>query len=128
MNDDVELIQKESRGSICSYEWTSKDQTVFYTVSLNFARGKKRTNSQIDAAWKGQNNGVYKKWQPKEVSDVGDRASWSDLGGGQLRVAANGYIFYVSYSARVIRGEKLDDTQEMIDKTSTLAKKVIERM
>lgn len=128
LSEEIEIKQSEDRNAICSYKWQTMDEK-YNTVMLNFASGGKRTKSQIDKAWKKQNKSVYKKHKPQNVSDVGDRASWSGLGGGQLRVAADGYIFYVSHSVMVMPGEeKPKDTQGMIDKTSTLAKQVIERM
>lgn len=130
LSDTIEINQKKTRNAICTYDWEAPGKKFMnYSVSLNFARGGKRTKSQIDAAWQSQNKSVYKKHKPQKVSGVGDRATWSSLGGGQLRVAAKGYIFYVSHSVMVHpTEEKPDDTQGMIDKTSTLAKKVIERM
>ena len=128
LSEKIEIKQSEDRNAICSYKWQTMDEK-YNTVMLNFASGGKRTKSQIDKAWEKQNKSVYKKHKPQSVSDVGDRASWSGLGGGQLRVAADGYIFYVSHSVMGMPGEeKPKDTQEMIDRTSTLAKQVIERM
>jgi hypothetical protein len=95
LSDEISIKQKESKSAVCSYEWTAKSEKILvYTLMLNFARGEKRNNSQIDAVWKGQNTGVYSKHNLQKVSCLGDKASWSDLGGGQLRVAANGYIFF----------------------------------
>lgn len=130
LSDAVEIEQDETKSAICSYKWeASGGKHMYYSVSLNFARGKKRTNSQIDAVWKGQNKKVYKRHKPQEISGVGDKASWSKLGGGQLRVASGCYIFYVSHSVMVMPGEdKPNDTQGMIDKTKTLAKAVMKRM
>lgn len=130
LSDNLEIKQAETKDAICTYKWeTSGEIDKFYSVSLNFARGKKRSNSQIDTVWESQNESVYKKHDLLDISDVGDKASWSKLGGGQLRVAANGYIFYVSHSVMVMPGEdKAEDVQGMIDKTSALAKRVIERM
>lgn len=128
LSEENELEQKSSHGTICSYDWSiNKGIMTLFSASLNFARDGQHTNSQIDAIWEGQNNGIYKKWNPEEVSDVGDKASWSDLGGGQLRVAEDGYIFYVSLS--IMYGNKnMMDKQEKIEKTKILAKRVIERM
>lgn len=128
LSEENELEQKSSHGTICSYDWrVNKEEPTFFTASLNFARDGKHTDSQIDAIWKGQNDGIFKKHHPEKVSDVGDKASWSDLGGGQLRVAEDGYIFYVSLS--IMYGNKnMMDKKEMIDKTKILAKRVIERM
>lgn len=128
LSEENELKQKSSHGTICQYDWSiNKGTMTLFSASLNFARGGQHTNSQIGAIWEGQNNGVYKKWNPKEVSGVGDKASWTDLGGGQLRVTADGYIFYVSLS--IMYGNKdLMDKNEKIEKTKILAKRVIERM
>lgn len=130
LSDTIEIEQNETKSAICSYKWeASGKKDRYYSVSLNFARGEKRTNSQINAVWKDQNEKIYKEHNLQEISDVGDKASWSKLGGGQLRVAANGYIFYVSHSVMVMPAEdKPEDTQGMIDKTSALAKRVIKRM
>jgi len=130
LSDAAEIDQDETKGAICSYEWeASGEKYMYYTVSLNFARGGNRTSSQIDAIWEDQNKKLYERHELQEVSNVGDKASWSKLGGGQLRVAANGYIFYVSHSVMVMPGEdKPKDTQGMIDKTKDVAKRVIKRM
>ncbi|MDQ7917943.1 hypothetical protein RBU60_10180 [Mesonia sp. MT50] len=129
LSDAIEIKQEKDRDAICSYNWeASGEKFMKYTVMLNFASGGKRTKSQMDKAWEQQNKTVYSKRNMQSVSGVGDRASWSDLGGGQLRVAADGYIFYVSHSVMVMPGEdKPKDTQGMIDKTKILAKKIIER-
>lgn len=130
LSDSIELKQEKDRDAICSYNWeASGEKFMKYTVILNFASGGKRAANQLDKAWEKQNQTVYKKRNLQKVSGVGDKASWSDLGGGQLRVASNGYIFYVSHSIMVMPGEnKPNDTQGMIDKTKTLAKQVIQRI
>ncbi|MDN6310298.1 MAG: hypothetical protein ACTHY4_05465 [Flavobacteriaceae bacterium] len=130
LSDAVDIEEDETRSAICSYDWeASGEKFMRYSVLLNFARGKKRTNSQIDKAWEKQNKTVYEKHHQQKVPGVGDKASWSDLGGGQLRVANDGYIFYVSHSVMVMPGDdQPNDTQGMIDKTKTLAKHVIKRM
>lgn len=106
---------------------------MYYSVSLNFARGEKRTASQIDGVWKSQNEALYNRHQLQDVSGVGDKASWTVLGGGQLRVAAKGLIFYVSVSLThptSLEKNKNNpkDTQVMIDKASALAKIVIKKL
>lgn len=134
LSEEVEIEQTESKNAICSYGWWSPDEEyLYYSVSLNFASGEKRTHNQIDAVWEGQNEDLYNRHQLQEVSGVGDKASWSNLGGGQLRVASNGFIFYVSLT--ITHATSLDknkesplDTQTMIDKTSALAKQVIKNM
>lgn len=134
LSNEIEIEQSESHETICSYGWWAPNiEHFYYSVSLNFARGGKRTNSQIDAIWKSQNEALYDRHQLQDVSGVGDKASWSKLGGGQLRVASNGSIFYVSL--KLTKTTSLDkdkkspmDTQAMIDKASALAKKVIDRM
>lgn len=130
LSDAIEIEQKETKNAICSYDWeASGEKFMKFSVILNFASGGKRTANQLDKAWEKQNQTVYKKRNLQKISGVGDKASWSDLGGGQLRVAADGYIFYVSHSVMVMPGEdKPKDTQGMINKTKTLAKQVIERM
>lgn len=130
LSDAIKIEQKQTKKAICSYGWeASKEKFMKFSVMLNFASGGKRTANQLDKAWEKQNQTVYKKRNLQKVSGVGDKASWSDLGGGQLRVATNGYIFYVSHSIMVMPGEdKPNDTQGMIEKTKTLAKKVIARM
>lgn len=128
LSDTIKVKQEKTRNVICSYEWETLGKNyMVYNVSLNFARGGKRTKSQIDKAWESQNKSVYKKHKPQNVSGVGDRASWSDLGGGQLRVASDGYIFYMSFFL-IPKNHNPMDTQEMIAKASTLTKQVIERM
>lgn len=130
LSDVEEIKQNKIKSAICSYKWeVSGETTLFYSFSLNFARGEKRNSSQINAVWRNQNDKLYKRHNLQEVSGVGDKATWSKLGGGQLRVAAKGYIFYVSHSVMVMPGnDKPDDTKTMIDKTKKLAKLVINRM
>lgn len=134
LSNEVEVEQKESNSAICSYGWWAPNEAyLYYNVSLNFARGGKRSNSQIDGIWKSQNEAVYNRFELQDVSGVGDKASWSKLGGGQLRVVSNGTIFYVSLS--LIYPMSADknkegplDTQAMIDKATVFAKKVIKQL
>lgn len=128
LSDEIEIEQSERKSASCSYQWKiAGEKNLYYSVMLNFASGEKRTKNQIDAAWKSQNESVYAKKNMQKVAGVGDQATWSELGGAQLRVTADGYIFYVSIS--VIPGaKKLLPTQELIDKASTMAKIVIDRM
>jgi len=130
LSNEVEIKQKESKSVICSYGWEdSGKEYLYYTVSLNFVRGGERTDSQINTVWENQNETLYNRFQLQDVSGIGDKASWSKLGGGQLRVASNGSIFYVSLSLTVMPGDdKPMEPQEMIDQASALAKKVIKRM
>lgn len=130
LDNDVKIEQKKNRSASCTYKWESSDgNRMFYRVSLNFAKGEKRSKNQIDKIWENQNNTVYKKRELQKISGVGDKASWSDLGGGQLRVSNNGYIFYVSHSIMVMPGEdKPKNTQEMINRTKDLASRVIAEM
>lgn len=125
--DQVEIEHNVKRSAISSFDWESPEQErLFYSVKLNFARGDRRNNSQIDNVWESQNK-MYKKHNPQEVSGVGEKATWSELGGGQLRVTANGYIFYVSFFITPKKENPLT-TQQMIDKTSAMAEIVINRM
>lgn len=130
LSDNVEIKQKKNRSSSCSYDWEATGEKFErYTVLLNFAKGKKRTNSQIDKIWENQNSTVYKNRELQKVSGVGDKATWSNLGGGQLRVSSDGFIFYVSHSVMVMPGkDKPNDTKAMIDKAKKLAKLVINRV
>lgn len=121
-------IKQRDQEAICSYGWKAAgDKFLYYSVKLNFARGGKRTKSQIDATWEGQYDRLYHRHEMQKIPSVGDKASWSKLGGGQLRVASQGYIFYVSLLATPSK-DNLLNTQEMIDKASTLAEHVIDRM
>ena len=128
LSKELKIEQRKEEKAICFYGWkTASDQFLYYSVTLNFAQGKKRTKSQIDATWKGQYDRLYHRHQMQEVSNVGDKASWSQLGGGQLRVASHGFIFYVSLSVTPSKDNPMD-TKKMIARASTLAELVIDRM
>lgn len=99
---------------------------MFYSIKLNFSKGNRRSSSEIDKVWETQNK-FLEKHNPQEVWGIGDKASWSEMGGGQLRVAADGYIFFVSFYITPRKDNPLE-AQEMIDKTKSLANRVIKKM
>lgn len=120
------VFEKENEDILCSYGWTEEDTNIFYSISLNFATGGQRDAAAAQAVWESQNEGVYKDKDMQEVSGVGDRATWSTLGGGQLRVLADGYIFYVSLWAYPGDSENGMSTAEMIEKSSIIANAIID--
>jgi len=97
LEGQVEVKQEENRKASCFYEWSSlHEKNLYYSVGINFAKGGQRSANEINKVWEKQNKSVYKERGLQEISGIGDRASWSGLGGGQLRIAAKGYIFYVT--------------------------------
>lgn len=115
--DNENFAGSSKRDDICQLLSKADIQSVF---ALSDEIEQKETKNAVCS---------YKWHNLQNVSGVGDKASWSDLGGGQLRVAFDGSIFYVSLTVTVLHGEDDSmDTQAMIDKTSALAKKVIKRM
>ncbi|MDQ7916584.1 hypothetical protein RBU60_03275 [Mesonia sp. MT50] len=128
VSKELKIEQREEEKAICFYGWKAAgDEFLYYSVTLNFARGEKRTKSQIDALWKGQYDRLYHRHELQEVTHVGDKASWSKLGGGQLRVASHGFIFYISLSVTPSKDNPMN-TKKMITKASSLAELVIDRM
>ncbi|EGV42319.1 hypothetical protein BZARG_2553 [Bizionia argentinensis JUB59] len=128
LDNDHEIEHKEKKSAISSFDWEMpSDKKLFYSVKLNFARGDRRSSSVIDKIWEGQSKSVYQEKGLQEVSDVGDKASWSTMAGGQLRVTADGYLFFVSFFVNPKKDNPLSK-DEMIDKASALAKQVIKRM
>lgn len=118
------VLKKDDGKNICSYEWSVNDG--WYSISLNFARGGQRSDSSAQAVWESQNKGIYADKNMQEVTGVGDKATWSNLGGSQLRVLYDGYIFYISLM------DYPDDpamtTQKMIEKLTLIAEGVIEQL
>ncbi|TYB79778.1 hypothetical protein [Bizionia myxarmorum] len=128
LNKDIEIEHKEKKSAISSFDWKMpSEHKLFYGVKLNFARGDRRSASEIEKIWEFQNEKVYKKNGFQEVSGVGDIATWSKIGGGQLRVSNNGYIFFVSFFVTPNKDNPLS-TDEMIDKTTALAQQVVKKM
>ncbi|HET7361370.1 MAG TPA: hypothetical protein VFI78_05495, partial [Salinimicrobium sp.] len=117
-------LKKDENENICSYEWSSNDG--WYSISLNFGRGGQRSDSSAQAVWESQSKGIYADKNMQEVTGVGDKASWSNLGGSQLRVLYNGYIFYISLMA--YPKDPAMTTQKMIEKLSIIAEGVIEQL
>lgn len=121
------VLEKDDDDIICSYDWkVEATNIIFYSVSLNFASGGQRDDAAAQAVWESQNESIYKDKNLQEVPGVGDQATWSTLGGGQLRVLADGYIFYVSLSA--YPRESAMPTPEMIEIASTIAKAVVDKL
>lgn len=133
-------VEADIKDYICSYDWNEdkedKNLMLSYSVGLNFGNKKTMTQKQINAIWESQNNGVYKEKNLESVSGVGDKASWSTLGGGQLRVASKGDLFYIS-----LRSTKMDLSDPMgtmnqpvwtkdvaIEKSKVLAKEIIAKL
>ena len=90
LSEDM-VFEKSDSETICMYDWSNDAVNVFYSVSLNFAPGGQRSEADAMQVWKSQNEGVYEGKSLKEVAGVGDKASWSTLGGGQLRVLYDGF-------------------------------------
>lgn len=124
----IEIEQNKKLDEICYYNWAASGQEkLHYSVRFGLARWAQKGASEIDKTWEEQNETIYKEYNSQKVSGVGDKASWSDYDNGQLRVAADGHIFYISIYVKP-KDENPMDTQEKIDKTSALAKRVIKKM
>lgn len=128
LNASVEIEQEKKLGEICYYRWESpQDEKMKHAIRFAFSRWEQKSTADMDKTWKKQNESVYKKHNMQNVPGVGDKASWSDYEQGQLRVTENGFIFYISLYVKSRKDNALN-RQELIDKTSALAKKVIKRM
>jgi hypothetical protein len=133
--DNIDFEKKDNE-RICSYSWTvEKDKSSFYQVSLNFANKQAADKEILQEMWDQQNEAVYNKKERKmePVTNLGNTASWSNLGGGQLRVNAAGYIFFISVGAQRLEpnggGLKSGmDKQEKIRKATVLARKIIKKL
>jgi|AntDeeMinimDraft_4_1070355.scaffolds.fasta_scaffold05592_1 hypothetical protein len=127
LDDQMKIYQeKQKSNKECYYRWKPSKKRITYFVSLNFVSGDRRTSSEIDKVWKIQSN-FTKKHNPRAVSGVGEKASWSDLYGGRLSVIAKGYVLNIFISVRPEKDSPLGD-QDRIDKAKALAKQVIERI
>lgn len=103
-----------------------KQKNCFILLNLISQKEIDEAVGEIDKVWETQNK-FLEKHNPQEVWGIGDKASWSEMGGGQLRVAADGYIFFVSFYITPRKDNPLE-AQEMIDKTKSLANRVIKKM
>src|SRR5699024_2869961 len=97
--------------------------------------GMPLSQSELNAMWDSQNENVYKDKDMEEVPEVGNKASWSTLGGGQLRVVANKYMFYISLSGgeiQAIPGEtEIEDVwskKYRMEKGVSLANQIIDKL
>lgn len=142
LSSDFEIEKKPSYGSIpiCSYSWDIKKEeaigTELFNVSLNFSTHGKVSNEQAQQDWDFQNETVYKDYDIEEVSNVGERATWTKLGHGQLRVLYKGYIFYVNASYQVMEEQEnspfpkpvAQDYGTMKERAIVIAKAVIDKL
>lgn len=119
-------FDKTDEYDVCMYGWASENTRSFYSLGLNFAPGGKRSDESARVMWEEQDKSIYKDMDTLDVYDVGQRASWSSLGGGQLRVLAEGYIFFVSFY--IYPEEQAMATEERIDKAAAIAAEVIEEL
>lgn len=127
LNEEVKINQeKQKSNKKCYYSWKPSKTRISYFVNLSFVSGDRRTSSEIEEVWRVQST-FSQEHNPREVSGVGDKASWSDLYGGRLSVMAKGYILNIFISVVPEKKSPLSD-QERIDKAKVLAKKVIERI
>lgn len=97
---DEITIEQTGKAPLLSYAWEGispdpENLQLSYSVSLRFDTLYRQDNAVIDATWEKQNEGLYAGRSMENVEDVGTKATWSDQGGGQLRVATDGYLFYV---------------------------------
>lgn len=132
--DSIEFKTKDDK-SICSYSWTlENEKTAFYKISLNFANKVPKSQEALTSIWDSQNKSLYnkKEREMESIDNLGDAASWSNLGGGQLRVHAAGYIFYISLSAQELQPKGVLKSNmpknEMIEKASLLAQNIIKKL
>lgn len=139
---DFEIENKPAYGSnpICSYEWDIKKEEIvgseLFQVSLNFSTSGKVSNDQAELDWKSQNEGVYSQYDIEEVDGVGEKATWTKLGHGQLRVLYKGYIFYVNANYRVMQLKDggpfyehvVKDHEVMKERAIVIAKAVIDQL
>lgn len=133
--DNITFKKKDNQ-RICSYSWSiNLDQPTYYGVSLNFANKEPKSQAALTSIWESQNKSLYnkKEREMEPIHNLGDAASWSTLGGGQLRVHASGYIFYISLRAQELqpKGGGLISSMpknEMIAKATVLAQKIIKNL
>lgn len=141
---DKKLTEPEAVEDLLTYSWETEvdeHRTMHYQMALNFANTKKMSESDTNEIWQRQNENLYKRHNLQPVEGAGDKASWSTLGGmgesgGQLRVAYDGYIFYVSMNVFEFDEEPIPPTQnfdiwsteKMIEKGKELANGIIANM
>ncbi len=129
-------FKKKDNPRICSYSWTEEmDKPAYYRVSLNFANKEPKSPEALTSIWNSQNESLYNKEEREmeSVNGVGNAASWSTLGGGQLRVNAEGYIFYISLKAQKFEslgGSLISSIQkkESIELATDLAQRIIKKL
>ncbi len=128
LSNQVEIEQTKKHDEICYYKWQSPENpNLEYTVRFAFARWAQKSEAEMNKTWETQNKQVYSKHNLQEVPGIGDKASWSEYENGQLRVTEDGYIFYISIYVKP-KNENPLNTQDLIEKTSALAKAVIKKM
>lgn len=139
-NFEIETKPTYGPHPICSYEWEIKKEEIvgseLFQVSLNFSTKGKVSNDQAEQDWESQNESVYSQYEIEEVSNVGERATWTKLGHGQLRVLYKGYIFYVNTNYRVMQLKDggpfyefvVQDHEIMKEKAIVMAKAVIDKL
>lgn len=125
---------------ILSYKWkgnTSGNNLIqTYSVGINFSASKPMSKEAVDVIWESQNKNLYKNKNLQNVTGIGYKASWSTLGGGQLRVATDSDIFYLSITSHEMdktdltgtMNNKAWETSYMIDKGKILAQEIISKL
>lgn len=112
--------------TICSYSWQQDERT--FMASLNFSSTKPMSAEAAQQQWdKLKSLPVTKKNDIEPVSGVGEKAVWSKLGGGQLRVLAKGNMFYVSVEQKDMDWMKVRMGSPTADKSMTKAKAETEK-
>src|SRR5690554_5090418 len=144
LDEDFEIETQPTYGSnpICSYQWEIPGPggdfigSELFQVSLNFSTRGKTSNDQAEKDWESQNVGVYSTYDMDEVNGVGEKATWTTLGLGQLRVLYKGYIFYVNTNYRVMEEKEetpfpqhvVKDHEVMKERAITLAQAIIAKL
>ncbi len=95
-------LTKDSKTGVISRSWELSrggDEIERYRVNFHFESSSQMSQASIDKAWENQNKKLYKDYKILQVDDIAKKASWTDYEGGELRVATDDNIYYITMSS-----------------------------
>lgn len=141
IDDATEIEGKEGVAVDYKYKWdlnfSTDNHNVLYEYEIYFNFAFDCARESLESTWQTQNEQVYDDRDDyQEISGVGKKASYSGLGGGQLRVMAKGYIFFLTLNSHgtpqsqeaQAQDEYLWSTEYKIEKGKELAQSIIDKL
>lgn len=135
VDDDIPIeFEHKEKANMLTYKWETFNEDaekLQFQVDFNAIDKEKLGTDDIDKIWEKQDRIIFKEYALTNVPNVGNKANWTEYGGGQLRFATDDNIYFITTNSYHLKQGELGtvwDRDNAIKKSKALAQEILKEL